>query len=59
MNTKISEEQIKKTHTPKVDKAIMPGPTYFVILGVTVVLLLSFLIAFLRFSQGNQATIMI
>lgn len=46
MNTKISEEQIKKAHTPKVDRAIMPGPTYFVILGVTVVLLLSFLIAF-------------
>lgn len=50
MNTKISEKQINKTadkaSVKTVDKPIIPGPTYFVILAVTVILLLSFTVAF-------------
>lgn len=49
MNTKISEEKINKPtaqRPPASDKVIMPGPAYFVILTVTVILLLSFTVAF-------------
>ena len=49
MSVKISEEQIKGAaakRPARVDKAVMPGPAYFVALTVTIILLLSFLVAF-------------
>ena len=58
MNTKISDKQEIKIRETKPDKAIMPGPAYFVILTVTIILLLSFTIAFFavfaRQSSGND-----
>lgn len=61
MSTKITEEQRKKAAAPRpkrVDKAVMPGTSYFVILTVTVILLLSFTVAFFavfakQSSSGN------
>ena len=42
MNTKIPEKQVDKSKAKStfkiVEKPIMPGPTYFVILSVTVIL---------------------
>ena len=53
MNTNISEKQIHKidknkakSNSKNMDKPVMPGPAYFVILAVTVILLISFTIAF-------------
>lgn len=46
MNTKITEEKIFKSAPPRRDAAVMPSKGYFVILTVTIVLILSFLIAF-------------
>ena len=45
MNTKITEEKIKQKAPRVVDKAVMPGPTYFIILIVTLILLLSFTVS--------------
>ena len=59
MNTKISEKQIEKSKaksgTKSVDKAIMPGPAYFVILATTVILLLSFTVAFFAVFAKDKA----
>lgn len=61
MNTKITEEQIKQKAPRVVDKAIMPGPAYFIILTVTIVLLLSFTVAFFavfaKQSSGDNSNI--
>ena len=46
MNTKISEEQIHKTRNQVSDRAIIPGPKYFIILVTTIILLFSFSVAF-------------
>lgn len=45
-NTKISEKRDIAEKKAKYDKAVMPGKAYFVILSVTVILLLSFTVAF-------------
>ena len=55
MNTKITEEKVFKATKPKRDVAVMPSKGYFVILTVTIVLLLSFLIAFFAvFASTND-----
>ena len=58
MNTKISEKQVRKISQSNPDKAIMPGPAYFIILTVTIILLVSFTIAFFavfaKQSAGNN-----
>lgn len=50
MNTKIPEKQIEKKNIKQtarvIDKVIMPGPAYFIVLTVTIILLLSFTVAF-------------
>ena len=47
MNTKTPEKQEKqKFDVYNPDKAIMPGKTYFIILATTIILLLSFTVAF-------------
>ena len=59
MNTKISEEKIKKVDkqiSHKTDKVVMPGRAYFVILTVTVILLLSFLVAFFAVFANQSST---
>ena len=43
---KITEEKIFKSAPPRHDAAVIPSKGYFVILTVTIVLILSFLIAF-------------
>ena len=46
MDTKTSEKQIKRLSRANEDRAVIPGAGYFIILATTVVLLLSFSLAF-------------
>ena len=56
MNTKISEKQARRISESRADKAIMPGPAYFIILTVTIILLIAFTIAFFAvFSRQSSS----
>lgn len=59
MNTKISEKQERQMNKSCADKAIMPGPAYFIILTVTIILLIAFTIAFFAVfaRQGSNSDI--
>ena len=46
MNTKTSEVQRRNTRMQQRDKAIIPGPKYFIILVTTIILIFSFSVAF-------------